>query len=223
MEDIVNLEKRRADAIAEEYLNKGYEVSRGVVLDFFPGFRADLVVKRGDEVKVIEVKTRTSYAREPAINQLADVLQSMPGWSFVLDLVGEPEVLYSPEDARPIESADVVRRIKDSERLLETGFSEAAMLLAWSACEAALRILIEREGTSIRRITNSAYTLGAAVSEGVISRDDYNYLTDVMKHRNTAFHGFRSDRFDEELVTDLLETTKRLIFSTEMTSSETAT
>ena len=212
MEDIIALEKRRADAIAKEYQNKGYEVSREVVLDFFPGFRVDMVAKKGDESKVIEVKTRTSYAREPAIRKLADTLRSKPGWSFVLNLMGEPEVIYPPDDARPFEREDVLGRIENAERLLELGFSEGAFLLAWSAAEATVRLLIEAEGIcTIKRMTNSGYTLGTAVTEGVLCREDYDYLFNMMKHRNAVVHGFNSNDFDEALVPDLIETTRRLL------------
>ena len=212
MEDIITLEKRRADAIAEEYQSKGYEVSRGVVLDFFPGFRVDMVAKKGDESKVIEVKTRTSYAREPAISKLADTLRSKPGWSFVLNLMGEPEVIYPPDDARPFEREDVLGRIENAERLLGLGFSEGAYLLAWSAAEATVRLLIEAEGVcTIKRMTNSGYTLGTAVTEGVLRREDYDYLFNMMRHRNAVIHGFNSNDFDKALVPDLIETTRRLL------------
>lgn len=212
MEDIIILEKRRADAIAEEYRIKGYAVSRGVVLDFFPGFRVDMVAKKGDESKVIEVKTRTSYAREPAISKLADTLRAKPGWSFVLNLMGEPEVIYPPNDARQFGKEDVFGRIENAESLLELGFPEGAFLLAWSAAEATVRLLIEAEGVcTIKRMTNSGYTLGTAVTEGVLHREDYDYLFNMMRHRNAIVHGFNSDDFDEALVTDLLETTRRLL------------
>ena len=36
---------------AQEYRSKGYDVSTGVLLDFFPDFQADLVVRKGDEIE----------------------------------------------------------------------------------------------------------------------------------------------------------------------------
>ena len=86
-------EKLLADMTAEEYRNKGYEVSRETQLDFLPGFRTDLVVRKGDEVKVIEVKSRASLAANREIRELARVIHSKPGW---IELeVGEPEKLDS--------------------------------------------------------------------------------------------------------------------------------
>ena len=39
---------------AEEYRSRGYEVLLEAPVDFLPGFRADLLVRKGGEVKVIE-------------------------------------------------------------------------------------------------------------------------------------------------------------------------
>ena len=75
---------------AEEYRSNGYEVQLEAFLDFFPNFRADLLVRKGDEVKVIEVKSRPSLAADPRVSELAKLIESKPGWSFELVLVGEP-------------------------------------------------------------------------------------------------------------------------------------
>ncbi len=217
IEDIVIAERQRADAIAYEYLSKGYEVSKEVSLDFFPDFRVDMLVRKGDELKVVEVKSSTSLARDPKINELAEILYSKPGWSFELDLVAEREKLDSFESACPFEREDVLRRIAEAETILKSGVIDAAFLLAWSASEATVRMLLKEEGMLIDRITNSAYTLGRAVSEGVISWDDYNYLNESMKYRNAVVHGFRIEESAGELqVQGLIETTNQLLQSLEV-------
>ena len=71
--------------------------------------------------------------------------------------------------------------------------------------------MIEEEGVSIKRITTSGYVLNQAVIHGVISRDDYHDLINMMKYRNAIAHGFGADDFGDGLVTDLIETTKRLM------------
>jgi len=69
---------------AEEYRSNGYEVQLEASLDFFPGFQADLLVRKGDEAKVIDVKSRPSLAADPRISELARLIESKPGWSFEL-------------------------------------------------------------------------------------------------------------------------------------------
>ena len=59
---------------AEEYRSRGYEVLAEASLDFLPGFTADLLVRKGDEVKVIEVKSRPSLAADPKVSELARII-----------------------------------------------------------------------------------------------------------------------------------------------------
>jgi hypothetical protein len=110
------------------------------------GYRPDLLVRRGDEAIIVEVKSRSSLAKDPRIRELARLLQTKPHWNFELVVVGEAERLIAPEGARPFERDDILRGIEAAERLLESGFSEAALLLAWSTSEATVRLLTEEEG-----------------------------------------------------------------------------
>ena len=195
---------------AEEYRNKGYEVLFEAPLDFLPGFRADLLVRKGDEVRVIEVKSRPSLAADPKLSELARLIDSRPGWTFELLLVGEPEKLDSPVGARPFESANIVQRIEEAEKSLEAGLLEAAFLLAWSALEASARNLLAAQGVSDRRITSSRFVLDQVVFQGAISREEYDALISMLEYRNAIVHGFGVDDFSNNMVTDLIETIRRI-------------
>lgn len=196
---------------AEEYRSNGYEVQLEAFLDFFPNFRADLLVRKGDEVKVIEVKSRPSLAADPRVSELAKLIESKPGWSFELVLVGEPEKVDSPAGALAFEGEGIVRRLEQAERSLGAGIPEAAFLLAWSACEAAARELIAAEGISDRRITSPRFVLDQAVFLGVISREEYDNLVGMLQYRNAIVHGFDPGDFSVEFVTGLIETVRRII------------
>ena len=200
-----------AHKTAEEYRSKGYEVSLEAPLDFLPGFRADLLVRKGDEAKVIEVKSRSSLAANPRISELARIIDSMPGWSFELLFVGEPEKLDSPEGARSFESVNARQRIEEAKKALEAGLPEGAFLLAWSAHEAATRELIAAQGVSDPRITTPSYVLDQAIFSGVISRDEYNHLTEMLKYRNAIANGFSPGDFSIELATEFIETAQHII------------
>ncbi len=196
---------------AEEYRSKGYEVRLEAPLDFMPGFRADLLVRKGDETRVIEVKSRPSLAADPKISELARLIESMPGWTFELVLVGEPEKVDAPEGARSFESEKIVQRVEEAERSLQAKMPEAAFLLAWSASEAVIRVLLAAQGVSSTSITSPGYVLDQGVYHGVISRDDYDALTRMRKYRNAIVHGFGADDFDEGLVADLIATIRRIM------------
>ena len=220
IEDIARIEERQTNAVAQEYLGKGYEVLREVQLDFFPDLRADLIVLKGDEKRVVEVKAASSLRKDPRIHKLSNAVQSRPGWDFVLVLVGEPEKLVSPDGAAPFEREDILLRTAEAKRVLEAGFPEAATLLAWSASESAVRLLLREEGVAINRITNSGYTIGRAFTEGAISWDDSHYLEEVEKYRNSIIHGFTVDDFDgQHFVKGLIKTTHRLLDELEAVQS----
>ena len=213
IEDIAILERKFIDKKAAEYRSRGYEVEENCLLEFLPGYRADLVVRKGKEVRVVEVKSRTSLARSPRMTELAEILYDKPDWSYDLLLVGEPEKLESPEGAQSFREEEIRQRLAEAEKVLERASGEAAFLLVWSACEAAARNLIENEGISITRVTTAAYVLDLAVMHGVISREQHDYLTDMMKYRNAIAHGFDANGFSDEKVTELIEVVVRLLDS----------
>ena len=208
--DATTSEYLLAQKTAEEYRSRGYEVLLEASLDFLPDFRADLLVRKGDEVKVIEVMSRPSLAARPKVSELARIIDSKPGWSFELLFVGEPEKVDSPEGARSFEGETIVRRIEEAQKSLEANLPEAAFLLAWSAAEAVIRELLTAQGVSNINITSPGYVLDQGVFHGVISRNEYDALTRMRKYRNAIAHGFSTDDFSNELVTELLGTIRRI-------------
>jgi len=217
MEATLTLERRRARDIAEEYRGKGYEVieepSPEQLPDFLSGYRPDLLIRRGNEAVVVEVKSRASLAKDPQIRDLARLLHAKPGWNFELVVVGEGEKPGTPEDACSFGRQDILRSIEAAEKVLGSGFSEAALLLAWSTSEATVRLLTEEEGILLDSLA-PPYILKQAVTNGVISREDYTLLMNAMKYRNALAHGFKLNDFNSALVRDLIGTTKRLLEST---------
>jgi hypothetical protein len=216
MEATLSLERQRARVLAEEYRCRGYEVveepSQEQLPDFLSGYHPDLLIRKGNEAIVVEVKSRTSLAKEPQVRELAQLLRTKPDWNFELIVVGEEERLRTPEGAHPFDREDILRGLEAAERLLKTGFSDAALLLAWSASEATVRLLTEDEDIVLERLTPLSI-LKQAVMQGVISREEYHFLTKVMEYRNALVHGFKPIDFEPALVIELISTTKRLLQS----------
>ena len=214
MDDTNALERQRARAIAEEYRDRSYEVieepSPEQLPAFLSGYRPDLLLRKGDESILVEVKTRATLAKDPHVRELAELLQKEPGWRFELVVIPEGGKLSVPEGARPFAREDVIQSAVMAESLLDEGFSEAGLLLAWSALEAAVRILTEDERVLLDR-HDPHYVVNQALADGVISRDEYNLLTNAMKYRNALVHGFTITDFDSTLVKDLIGTIKRLL------------
>lgn len=77
-------ERERIEVLAEEYRAQGYEVSvepdPSRLPAFLSGYRPDLVVTRGDERTVVEVKSRRSLSTEAQARHLARLIEGEPGW-----------------------------------------------------------------------------------------------------------------------------------------------
>ena len=210
MKDLARIKKTFTDKTEVEYRSRGYEVSRDVALDFYPDFRADLLASRKGETKVIAVQTRTGMAVTSDIVGLSEAIGPMPGWSFELLLVGEPELLNAPPGAESFDAAGIGQGIAEAERALEAGLAGAAFVLAWSACEAAVRILAAAAGVEIQRITQTRYLLSHAVYQDAISERDYERLSEMLAYRNAIVHGFAVEDFDAERTEELIVAAKKL-------------
>ena len=196
--------------VADEYRDQGYEVSVDAPLDFLPGFRADVIARKGGETKVIEVKSRSSLGQNPKVVELAQTIDGKPGWSFELVVVAEPEKVESLQSAQPFTREVITQRIKEAENALASGFSEAAFLLAWSACEASVRDLVATEDKVDLQVTTPEYILKQAVFQGLLPHDDYEELKSLQKYRNAIVHGFTVEQFTDELTMQLIETVRRM-------------
>ena len=211
MKDLARIKKAFTDKTEAEYRSRGYEVARDVALDFYPNFRADLLASRNGETKVIAVQTRTGMAVTSDIVGLSEAIKPIPGWSFELLLVGEPELLNAPPGAEPFDAAGIAQSIAEAERALDAGLAEAAFVLAWSAGEAAVRILAAAAGVEIQRITQTRYLLSHAVYQDAISEREYERLSEMLAYRNAIVHGFAVKDFDAERTKKLIAAAKKLL------------
>lgn len=218
MEAIAALEKQHAHKVAEEYRRRGYDVieepSQNQLPTFLTGYHPDLLLRKADEDEaiVVEVKSRTSLAKEPQIGELARLLRTQPGWRLDLVVVDIGEQLEALADALPFTKEDIARGITEADRLLASGFPEAALLRGWSVAEPTVRLLAESDGLTTGR-SKPLHLIKQAVVYGVVSRTDYNLLFQVLRHHKALAHGFVQPDFDPALAGELIDTTKRLLQS----------
>ncbi len=202
------VETHVAQKTAQKLRDEGYDVSTQVPLDFFHGFLADIIVREGDKTRIIQVKTRSSIAADRRISELAytiNSLKSRPGWTFELILVGEPAGRDAPPVDKPLQRDKILKRIEQSQKALDSGLPEAALLLALSACEAALRASMADEGRS-----SSSYALKQARNRRTISWDECLNLADLRKRANAIAHGFTHAPLDDNAITRLIQTAHHL-------------
>jgi REase_AHJR-like len=201
---------RRVEQIAKEYRDQGYEVLVEPEAPQLPGplagFRPDLVARKGDEVVVIEVKSRASLD-QPRLQELAEAVRGQPGWRFELVLL-RPEP--GPPGTKAWNAEDVAYNLQQVEKLLRSSHQEAALLLAWSAAEATLRLLANRERLALER-EDAPYLLKLLATRAVITREQHDRLWDVMELRNAVAHGHKPPDLDAGKIEGLSDTISGLL------------
>ncbi|MDM8551173.1 DUF86 domain-containing protein [Desulfobacterales bacterium HSG2] len=216
MEQIKILEQNRAQMVADEYRNRGYEVihapDKDQLPDFLKEFRPDLIVRKGDESIVVEVKSRRTLSQNPQIREMARILGEKKDWKLELFLVGIGEDAQFAEGVQPLNEQDVLQGTEQARKLLNAGFPEASLLYAWSVAEAAIRLIVQKEAITVKSDA-PLYLIKALATEGVISKDEYELLMSVVRTRNAVAHGYRMTEYNPDMVEDLIHTTEKLLKS----------
>ncbi len=179
------LEEKRLQSIAREYKNRGYQVllnpSRSELPDFLSSFPLDMIAISDWESVVIEVKSKTTLTKSSYLTALAKAVNNQPGWRRIR----------------------LVRELSGKEQA-------AALILAWSAVEAALRLVGQEQELDLAK-KPSLLIIKELYSLGVISQEDYQILDEGLQSRNLIVHGFRETKPTPKLVDHLIETIEKLL------------
>ena len=194
-----------AKKTATEYRERGYEVETEAPLEFLPNFRADIIARKGDDKRVVEVKRRTVLRTDPMINRLAQAVEPEPGWNFDLVLIPEAMQLSAPDGSRPLGIDEALHCLSGADHLLKAGNLESSLLVAWSACEAVIRTLLEIETDVRDEVSPTSQLIDSATMHGVISHEDRDYLKQLLPLRNAVAHGMSHSDVQDAAVLGLLE------------------
>ncbi len=200
-------EQQRIQKVGQVYRDKGYDVlmePQGNQLpDFLQTFQPDLIVHKGDEHIVVEVRTRGQVSDFPQVNELAKVVRNEAGWKFELFLLG-PENSFFMNGASPLTVEEIRSKRKEVALFFQNGHLEAAFLMGWSLVEAILRTLAVKEGIEGETATPD-YLLKQMAFEGIIARETYHDLKRAQKTRDAIAHGFKSSQLTVETVQELID------------------
>lgn len=207
-------EAELARRIAGDYRAKGYDVKLLPTPAELPAslaaYAPDLVARRGDETVVVEIKSRPSSRSGHTAEALARAVRELPGWRFEL-VVREPDIAYPlPDTAKPWSAGEARRALRHAEDLVEDGHVEAALLMAWAAAEATLRLLASKEG--VEASTKEAISLlGRLTSEGVMARRDHDALRSALELRNAVAHGLKPPRLSASQIRRLIRLSANML------------
>lgn len=212
-----NIERERLLKLAEEYRERGYEVSFHPNLedlpDFLKSYRPDMIVRLGEESVVIAVKSRSSLNSSSTqyLRNLAQAVAENPGWRFELVMTNPEDAVYFPKAEGSLQEDEIESGLQVARQLLSQHI-ESAMLYSWSLVEATLRIVAEKEELSLQTL-NTPYLVKTMATEGIISQSQHKLLMNALSLRNAIAHGFKTTQITKDSVSELIEITDELLKS----------
>lgn len=200
--------------IADEYRRKGYEVLTHPpdehLPDFLIPFKPDLIAQSSLEKVAIRVQASGRVRRTDSLTELAEAVEAHPGWR--LDLAIErPQERDKPDPDEPrIEKAVIRQRLQEGEQLLNQGLLDAALLIIWSALEAACWWAFRKEKLRLERNTPAAY-VSRLYSELFVDEDEFRHLKAILELRNAIAHGVQGAEVQNSDIQKILKIARRLI------------
>lgn len=202
------LEHRLLQEIAREYRQRGYRVleqpGRADLPDFLAAFQPDMIALGNDDNVVIEVKSRAEIATDDSLLLLTAAIENASGWQLDLVVTNPDDALVVGDQALILSPSEIRARLATVRLLLSRREDEAALLLAWSAIEASLRFLAEKNG--IRTTTaQTIFLMKQLYSLGLLGKDDYDLLQTALRERNSIAHSYTSSHPRTTLPDKLLD------------------
>jgi uncharacterized protein YutE (UPF0331/DUF86 family) len=203
--------------VADGYIGQGYRVTVHPQPTDLPGFARDFKLEicatRGREGVLVAVRTnRIVFAADPELSRYAEVIGTQAHWRFdFVILEAEPPGTSSlGKDARELSDEEIETSLADAERANDMGLTRAAIVTAWAALEASMRMMLRASdapagwGTSSKSMTNKLY------SNGMISSDEFVRLETLAQLRNQIVHGFGTSALDGQTVKFIADLARRL-------------
>ncbi len=200
--------------LREQYAAEGYEVSDTLPIgrtDPLFAYRPDLVLRKGSDVIVIELKRSIETRDTEGLRKLRSQIESHPGWRFRILLVGDPfQVPPMAVQSSSKAASETGHRISDARALLGRGDYVGAITFIWIALEAALRAYFSKSGELPTTGITARSMLRRLHEDGILTEMDYELLTQSYQLRNNIVHGFNV-RITKSIAARMFKVAKALI------------
>lgn len=201
------LKQRRLRALSRQYERTGYRIivhpDRAARPDFLARFAPDLLAYSVAENVVVNLEFREDLVGNDAFVALAAAIEAAPGWRFDLEIISLDEVPVVGKEATELGAGEIRERIAAARQLFSIGQEEAALLLTFTAVEATLRRLARGNAVDLDR-PQVASLLSQLIWEGLIDREDYEFLRQALRYRNTIVQGYQTPEIQGDLAGRLI-------------------
>jgi Holliday junction resolvase len=187
------IERNELERVAQEYRDKGYHVIVEPTLsqtpDFVREFRPDIIATSGKESLIIEVKQVSHERDRDRVRAIAQLVERRPGWRFIVVTPQPREGVLPGEALRLMDASKVRELLREAQALADATHYKGALLLAWAAVEAAMRLAAQQQAIDPRR-PDTWTLMRELVSNGTLDRESYQQLSDFFRLRSALAHGF---------------------------------
>ena len=188
--NIILSHKGHVQEVASRYEADGYDViiepSPNELPGFLRPFHPDIIAVRPGRSVAVEVRSLNKIRRADYWREFAEAIEHAPQWH--LELISGSE---EPE-AEALSQTEIRSLLHESEQIEQSGVLNASLLIAWSAAEAAMRVVLERYNIAASDVRPAAL-ISRSFTDGLLGREDYDFLLYCMQKRNAIAHGFRQD------------------------------
>lgn len=183
---IATRERDFLQTLVPGYEAEGFSVflhpTREMLPSFLRGYQPDAIaVKDGSKI-IIEIKSDANR-RAARIERLQQILSERPGWDFRVYYIPSP---VGDEDIEASRIPDIDAALAEVDQLRQSGHLRAALMMAWSALEAASRALLPQ---NLARPQSGGQLIETLAAEGVITPSEADSLRRAVSARNAATHG----------------------------------
>lgn len=174
------------ERLVPDLKSQGYDVfvhpNKQIVPAFLGSYSPDLVALRDDKNLVIEIKHKSGQT-ENLLKDLAKRFDGQERWEFRVVWINPGEL----QEGLALQSRDTISaRLREISRLLDAGFTDSAMLIAWATFEAVGRKVMPKE---FERPQSPGRLVQVLAQEGHITPDEGDALRQLVDMRNRFIHG----------------------------------
>ena len=203
--------------LAGVYEGQGYKVVVRPGLEDLPvfakDFKVEIVARRADEGVLVSVKkNRQEMESDKDMPRYAEITSAQPSWRYDFAILeGEEPGARGLRGAQDFSGEDVIRTLGEAAEVARMGFTRAAVITAWSALEAAMRMRLRAAGESAGWGTTPRQMLNELYSSGILLGDEFARLERLYQVRSQIVHGFASPTSDADMVTFMAGLAQRLV------------
>jgi uncharacterized protein YutE (UPF0331/DUF86 family) len=185
--DLIRQYEDFVQELRAEYANRGYSSLSPQQFSSALGFQPDLVLKRGNETRIVEVKA----GRRPPRLLVQEMRQRAEAQGYRFDLKILPR---SPKRRTlPPDHSKVSQLLDEAKEFDAQKRYDLALILSWIAIEICVRVIRARENTVYDPVINSSDLVRLATELDVINEDYLQTFRAIAELRNRLVHGFETE------------------------------